>query len=150
MNRIASLAVVGFPATACRYVNARFNEPHSDASTPNSCQRFSIRVNIMTTVSAKLLPLAAAAMLAIPCAPVSADYNMNTTIQEGRINTNDTYQRGPVNDNATWQEGRNNANRTSQLGRENWNATAQFGRQNYNETHQGHRLQRTNAKRRGR
>jgi minor curlin subunit len=107
-------------------------------------------VNIMTTVRSKLLPLSAAALLATLCGPVSADYNMNTTIQDGRINTNDTYQRGPANDNATWQEGRDNANRTRQGGRENWNATAQFGRVNYNETHQDRRFKRTKDDRRGR
>jgi minor curlin subunit len=89
-------------------------------------------------------------LLATLCGPVSADYNMNTTIQDGRINTNDTYQRGPANDNATWQEGRDNANRSRQLGRENWNATAQFGRINYNETHQERRFKRTKDDKRGR
>ncbi len=103
----------------------------------------------MTTVSSKLLPLTAA-LLATMCSPVFADYNMNTTIQEGRVNTNDTYQRGPVNDNATWQEGQDNANRTRQRGRENWNATAQFGEYNYNETHQSRHVEPTNGKRRGR
>ncbi len=104
----------------------------------------------MTTVSSKLLPLAAAAILATLCGPVSAEYNMNTTIQEGRINTNDTYQRGRVNDNATWQEGQDNANRTMQRGRENWNATAQFGKRNYNETHQSRGFKRTRVAKRGR
>jgi minor curlin subunit len=104
----------------------------------------------MTSVLAKVPPLSAAALLATLCGPVSADYNMNTTIQEGRINTNDTYQRGPANDNATWQEGRDNANRTKQRGPENWNATAQFGRINYNETRQDRRFEGAKHDRRGR
>jgi len=104
----------------------------------------------MTAVRSKLLPLAAAAILATLCGPVSADFNMNTTIQEGRVNTNDTHQRGPVNDNATWQDGTDNANRTRQRGPENWNATAQFGKTNYNETHQTYRFKRNGAKGRGR
>jgi minor curlin subunit len=150
MNPIASFQVVGLPASARRYVQARSDEPSSGALPPDSYQLSSIKVNDMNNVSAKLLPLAAAAMLATLGAPVSADYNMNTTIQDGRINTNDTFQRGRGNDNATWQEGRDNANRTSQRGRENWNATAQFGRRNYNETHQSRRFQRTTATKRGR
>ena len=136
MNRIASVKVVWLPATALRYVQERCDEQLSDASTPNSYLRFSTRVNNMTTASSKLLPLAVAAMLATLCSPVSAQYNMNTTIQEGRINTNDTYQRGRTNDNATYQEGRDNANRTRQRGLENLNQTGQFGRINYNETSQ--------------
>lgn len=102
----------------------------------------------MTTVRSKLLPLTAAALLATLVAPVFAEYNMNTTIQEGQVNTNDTYQRGPVNNNATWQDGQDNANRTRQRGQENWNATAQFGRINYNETHQSDFSKRNGAGRR--
>jgi len=83
------------------------------------------------------LALAAAALLAMTAGPVSAaGSNMNTTIQEGRINTNDTRQIGSLNDNATYQEGRDNANRTRQRGDHNWNQSGQFGRYNYNETHQ--------------
>jgi minor curlin subunit len=87
----------------------------------------------MTSVSSSI---ALATLLAVLAGPAAADLNMNTTIQEGRVNTNDTYQRGPVNDNATSHEGRDNANRTRQRGDENWNQTGQFGRINYNETHQ--------------
>jgi minor curlin subunit len=90
----------------------------------------------MNSATSKLLPLAFAAILATLGSPVSAQMNMNTTIQEGRINTNDTYQRGEVNDNATYQEGLDNANRTRQRGDENWNQTGQFGKTNYNETNQ--------------
>ena len=104
------------------------------------------RVIDMKTVTSKLFPLAGAVLLAGLCSPVSAQYNMNTTIQEGRINTNDTYQRGRVNDNATYQEGRDNANRTRQRGANNWNQTGQFGRANYNETDQRGRFKRTGAK----
>jgi minor curlin subunit len=95
-----------------------------------------IRVIRMKTVTPKLFLFAAATVLATLCGPVSADSNINTTIQEGRINTNDTYQQGRVNDNATYQEGRDSANRTRQWGADNWNQTGQFGRSNYNETHQ--------------
>jgi minor curlin subunit len=104
---------------------------------------------MMTTVRAKLHPLSAAALLATLCGPVSADYNMNTTIQDGRVNTNDAYQRGPANENATRQEGRDNANRTRQRGGENWNATAQFGRVNCDETHQERYFKRAKDDRRG-
>lgn len=90
----------------------------------------------MKTVTSKLSLFAAAALLATLGAPVWAESNLNTTIQDGRINTNDTYQRGRVNDNATYQEGRDNANRTRQIGTDNWNQTGQFGKFNYNETHQ--------------
>jgi minor curlin subunit len=90
----------------------------------------------MTTVTSKLFPLAVAAMLVALAGPVSAQTNMNTTIQEGRINTNDSFQRGDSNDNATYQEGEDNANRTRQRGSENFNATGQFGDSNYNETDQ--------------
>jgi hypothetical protein len=83
------------------------------------------------------LALAATALVATMAGPVSAQgSNVNTTIQEGRINTNDTRQIGSLNDNATYQEGRDNANRTRQLGDHNWNQSGQFGRYNYNETHQ--------------
>jgi hypothetical protein len=83
------------------------------------------------------LALAATALLATMAGPVSAESsNVNTTIQEGRINTNDTHQIGSLNDNATYQEGRDNANRTRQMGNHNWNQSGQFGRYNYNETHQ--------------
>jgi hypothetical protein len=87
----------------------------------------------------KTLPLALAttALLATMAGPLSAQSsNVNTTIQEGRINTNDTYQIGSLNDNATYQEGRDNANRSRQMGDQNWNQSGQFGRYNYNETHQ--------------
>jgi minor curlin subunit len=90
----------------------------------------------MKTITAKILPVTLAALLAGLAGPLAAGTNVNTTIQEGRINTNDTYQRGALNDNATYQEGRDNANRTRQRGSENWNQTGQFGRINYNETDQ--------------
>jgi len=90
----------------------------------------------MMTMNAKLLPLAVAAVLAASSGLALAQSNINTTIQEGRINTNDTRQRGDYNDNATYQEGRDNANRTRQRGAENWNETGQFGGVNYNETDQ--------------
>ena len=90
----------------------------------------------MKTVTPKLFVFAVAALLTTLSGPVLAERNINTTIQEGRINTNDTDQRGRVNDNATYQEGRDNANRTWQRGADNWNQTGQFGRSNYNETHQ--------------
>jgi minor curlin subunit len=86
--------------------------------------------------TAKLLPLTLAAALATLAGPLAAGTNINTTIQEGRINTNDTDQRGSLNDNATYQEGRDNANRTRQRGEENWNQTGQFGQMNYNLTDQ--------------
>ena len=84
----------------------------------------------------KLLPIALGAALAVLAGPLAAGTNVNTAIQEGRINTNDTYQRGSLNDNATYQEGRDNANRTRQRGDENWNQTGQFGQMNYNLTDQ--------------
>lgn len=87
-------------------------------------------------MTAKFLPLTLAAALTVLAGPLAAGTNMNTTIQEGRINTNDTYQRGALNDNATYQEGRDNANRTRQRGEENWNQTGQFGQMNYNLTDQ--------------
>ena len=91
----------------------------------------------MKTATSKLLPLAAAAMLATLCGPVLAEtYNENLTIQEGRYNLNDTRQRGDINNNATWQDGRENWNRTRQRGDDNFNATAQFGRANFNKTSQ--------------
>ena len=108
---------------------------------------YQLGVTKMKTVTSKLLPLAAALMLSGLCGPVSAEYNMNTTIQEGDINTNDAYQQGRVNDNATYQEGRDNANRTRQRGDENWNQTGQFGQINYNETEQRGRMNRTSMKR---
>jgi len=90
-----------------------------------------------STIKTLPLALAAAAILATMAGPVSAQSsNVNTTIQEGRINTNDTYQIGSLNDNATYQEGRDNANRSRQMGDQNWNQSGQFGRYNYNETHQ--------------
>ena len=108
---------------------------------------YQLGVTKMKTVTSKLFPLAAALMLSGLCGPVSAEYNMNTTIQEGDINTNDTHQHGSVNDNATYQEGRDNANRTRQRGDENWNQTGQFGLTNYNETDQRGRMNRTSMKR---
>lgn len=90
----------------------------------------------MNNPKIRILPLAAAALLAAAGMPALAGSNINTTIQEGRINTNDTWQRGSYNDNATYQEGWDNANRTRQRGADNWNETAQFGRVNYNHTQQ--------------
>lgn len=130
-------------------VAARSAGAHRTPRTINAIQ--SNRVTNMKTVTSKLLPLAAAAMLAGLCGPVSAEYNSNVTIQEGRVNTNDTLQRGRYNENATLQLGRDNANRTRQRGRENFNGTGQFGRKNYNKTSQSGRYQRTgNDHRRGR
>lgn len=101
----------------------------------------------MTTVRSKLLPLAAAAILATLCGPVLAEsYNENLTIQEGLYNLNDTRQRGDINDNRTYQEGRENLNRTRQRGIDNRNATGQFGKYNWNKTIQEERR----AKRQGR
>ena len=90
----------------------------------------------MSSFKYRIRPLAAAALLAAAGLPALADSNVNTTIQEGRINTNDTWQSGSYNDNATYQEGWDNANRTRQRGADNWNETAQFGRVNYNHTQQ--------------
>lgn len=114
-----------------------------------SDQRFSTRLNNMKTLRSNLLPLATAAVLATLWGPVSAAFNENTTIQEGRFNVNDSYQRGRVNNNATWQLGRENANRTMQRGRDNWNGTAQFGRFNYNETRQSRGFRQTRDMRGG-
>jgi minor curlin subunit len=105
------------------------------------------RVTSMKTATSKLFPFAVATMLAVLCGPVSAGSNINTTIQEGRINTNDTLQRGDLNDNATYQEGRDNANRTRQWGADNRNQTGQFGRINYNETHQRGRFNHSSLRR---
>jgi minor curlin subunit len=90
----------------------------------------------MKTGISKLIALAIVAMVTTLAGPVSAQTNMNTTLQEGGINTNDSFQRGDSNDNATYQEGEDNANRTRQRGSENFNATGQFGDSNYNETDQ--------------
>jgi minor curlin subunit len=124
--------------------------PFFGVATSGGDQPIFDRANSMTNLRSKLLPLAVAAILATLYGPVSAELNMNTTIQEGRVNTNDTRQRGSANDNATWQDGWDNANRTRQRGPENWNATAQFGRINYNETDQKHRSRRSGPKRHGR
>jgi hypothetical protein len=101
----------------------------------------------MKNATSKLLPFAVAALLAALAGPALAQSNMNTTIQEGRINTNDTYQRGELNDNATYQEGRDNANRTRQRGESNWNQTGQFGHTNYNLTDQRGLAKRDGSKR---
>ena len=101
----------------------------------------------MKLVTSKLF-FATAALLATLSGSVLAD-NVNTTIQQGRINTNDTDQRGRVNDNATYQEGRDNANRTWQRGADNWNQTGQFGKFNSNETHQHQAVDRTSQPRPG-
>jgi minor curlin subunit len=90
----------------------------------------------MTIATSKLLPIAVAAVLATLAGSALAQSNINTTIQEGRVNTNDTYQQGTRNDNATYQEGRDNANRSIQRGKYNWNQTGQFGQINYNLTDQ--------------
>lgn len=47
-------------------------------------------------------------------APVSAEENMNTTVQAGKVNINRTFQCGETNGNATYQEGRVNINHTVQ------------------------------------
>lgn len=66
-----------------------------------------------------------------------AGENVNTTIQEGRVNTNDSSQVGKYNDNATYQKGSDNANRSRQRGDYNVNQTGQFGDgYNYNESDQ--------------
>ena len=110
-------------------------------------QRFSsTRVIRMTIAISKLLPFAVAAMLATLGGPVSA-LNMNTTIQEGRVNINRTYQVGDNNDNATYQNGMININRTIQIGGNNRNQTGQFGRFNRNQTDQGSRPERSAVKR---
>lgn len=90
----------------------------------------------MPTVTSRLLPLAVAAMLATLGAPVSAQSNTNTTIQEGKININHTFQCGDSNDNATYQSGKININHTLQRCGNNRNQTAQFGRVNHNKTDQ--------------
>jgi hypothetical protein len=55
-------------------------------------------------------------MLACSGAPLSAEDNMNGTIQVGKININQTRQCGDINDNATYQDGKININRTVQGG----------------------------------
>lgn len=47
--------------------------------------------------------------------------NVNTTIQEGRVNINHTIQCGTSNDNATYQSGEVNINRTVQICRSRMN-----------------------------
>jgi minor curlin subunit len=135
-------------------IGARQGDPSRDATARSApayrlCQSVNViqKVILMKTVTPKL-SFAVAALLATLAGPVLAESNINTTIQEGRINTNVTDQRGRVNDNATYQEGQDNANRTWQRGEENWNQTGQFGRFNYNETHQQGRLDRTSMKHR--
>lgn len=85
----------------------------------------------------KFIKFASAAVLAVMIGPLSAS-NVNTTIQEGRVNINRTFQCGASNDNATYQSGEININRTIQVCRgKNSNRTGQFGHVNYNSTHQG-------------
>ncbi len=91
----------------------------------------------MNLSTLKFIKFASAAMLAVMIGPVSAS-NVNTTIQEGRVNINRTFQCGASNDNATYQSGEININRTIQVCRgNNSNQTGQFGRVKYNTTHQG-------------
>jgi hypothetical protein len=94
----------------------------------------------MITITSKPLLFGVAALLAVLCGSASAQSNMNTTIQEGRVNINRTFQCGDSSDNATDQSGRVNINHTIQRCGNNKNQTAQFGGSNHNRTEQGRGL----------
>lgn len=92
----------------------------------------------MTTVISRSSLFLIAMMLASVGGPVAAQSNLNTTVQQGRVNINLTRQCGDSNDNATYQDGRVNINRTVQrCGNDNRNRTAQFGGINQTRTEQG-------------
>jgi hypothetical protein len=75
-----------------------------------------IKVNIMRSRIPMRLPFVGVVMLACLGAPLSAEDNMNTTTQVGKVNINQTRQCGDTNDNATYQDGKVNINRTVQGG----------------------------------
>jgi hypothetical protein len=91
----------------------------------------------MSIATTKPSSFAVAALIATMISPLSLQaQNINTTIQEGRVNINRTVQYGDSNDNATYQSGMVNINRTIQVGGDNRNQTGQFGWVNHNRTSQ--------------
>jgi hypothetical protein len=74
------------------------------------------KVKIMLSRIPMPLPLVGFVMLTCLGAPLSAEDNMNSTIQVGKVNINQTRQCGDINDNATYQDGKVNINRTVQGG----------------------------------
>ena len=72
---------------------------------------------------------------------VASAANVNTTIQEGKVNINRTFQCGDSNDNTTYQSGKVNINHTIQTCGTNSNHTGQFGGRNLNRTRQDQSIQ---------
>jgi hypothetical protein len=99
----------------------------------------------MNNAARKLVQLFSTTLLMTFIGVVSAA-NINTTIQEGRVNINRTFQCGDSNDNATYQSGQVNINHTIQACGGNRNSTGQFGQRNLNRTRQNQSVQQARNK----
>jgi len=88
----------------------------------------------MNTRKSRLTILVAMIAVAGAFATVSAQENMNTTMQVGQVNINRTFQCGDTNENSTYQEGRVNINHTVQACRNGGNRGGRSGEMNPNRT----------------
>ena len=86
----------------------------------------------MATPKSKPALLIVAAVLACLSGTASAQDNMNTTIQVGKVNINRTFQCGENNANATYQDGQVNINKTIQRCPNQRSQVGQVGRMNPN------------------